>query len=107
MKPEFMEVIDSSNYEFILFKSDHGRLFLYVTHESGFGSYSQVFELNAFEIDQIKSNKIDYIKDLRGTFNHSTKSFDAIETNRFIDDFWSWESVKQAKDKWHKSAQNT
>ncbi len=106
MKPKNIEVIDSSNYEFILYRGDDDRLFLSLSHESGFGSYSQVFELSAAEVTRLNTNKTEFITELRNSFNYSTKTFAYVKPRREIVDFHSWSPVKLAQIEWHEKNRN-
>lgn len=99
-KPKDLKVIDSSNYKFILYESFADRLFLTLTHESGFTAYSCTYELDACERDEIRKVRYEFIESLVGSFDHKSKKFSFFEAGREIEDFDSWEVNKLALKKW-------
>lgn len=102
-----LEVIDGANYEYILYRGENGRLFLMLSHESGFITCDQTFELEQNEIKELNSNKSEFIKKARATFNHSNRQFEFFGNSRAINNFRKWPSWETAIKDWHLRIKNT
>lgn len=90
-----LEIVLLSNYEYILYRDDSNKTFLYLTRESGFGVYDFCFQVELNDITDVNLT-VSEIENLRKEYLNDPKSFSSKYSELKLDS----EETKAALNNW-------